>query len=68
MITWLSTKSPRGMLDTQISREVEDHLRQNAGIDSALLAADLGLCQRNVEAWQRRLGLRKFAPTGSYRR
>ena len=68
MITWLSTKSPRGMLDSQIGREVENHLRENAGIDSALLAADLGLCQRNVEAWQRRLGLRKFAPTGSYRR
>jgi hypothetical protein len=68
MITWLSTKSPHRMLDDPINPEIEDHLRVNHGVDSAVLAADLSRNQSYVEACQRRLGLRKFAPTGHYRK
>jgi hypothetical protein len=68
MITWLSTKSPIRMLDARINRAQENYLRKNGGIDSALLAAELGLCLAHVEARQRRLGLRAFAPTGKRKR
>jgi hypothetical protein len=64
MITWLSTKSPHGMLDHTIDCERADYLYGNRGIDSALLAIDLRLGAHDVESSQRRLGLRKFAPTG----
>jgi hypothetical protein len=64
MITWLSTKSPIRMLDYQIDQATEQHLRDNVGVDSALLAADLGICTARVESHQRRLGLRAFAPCG----
>lgn len=64
MITWLSTKSPIGMLDRRIDRDLADFLHSNQGIDSALLAIDLGLGAHDIESSQRRLGLRKFAPTG----
>jgi hypothetical protein len=67
MITWLSTKSPLRMLDTPISHGTENYLRENQGVDSALLAADLGLCPMHVEAAQRRLGLRKCVPPGKRR-
>ncbi len=63
-ITWLSTKSPLRMLDTPISAERETYLRQNHGIDSTLLALDLGLGPDHIEAMQRRLGLRKCAAPG----
>lgn len=64
MITWLSTKSPVRMLNAPIAGEIEVYLRENHGVDSALLAADLGICQHYVECYQRRLGLRKFAVPG----
>jgi hypothetical protein len=64
MITWLSTKSPIGMLDYRIDRDMADYLHSNRGIDSALLAIDLGLGSHDVEASQRRLGLRKFSVPG----
>jgi len=68
MITWLSTKSPIRMLDPPVDRETADYLHDNRGIDSALLAADLGLCTSHVEARQRRLGLRKCVPPGRKRK
>jgi hypothetical protein len=61
-ITWLSTLSPIRMLDEPISRTVVDCLIENRGVDSALLAAELKLCRHHVEAFQRRLGLRKCVP------
>ena len=68
MITWLSTKSPIRMLDYQIDQATEQHLRDNIGVDSALLAIDLGVCVARIESHQRRLGLRPFAPTGQPKR
>lgn len=65
MITWLSTKSPLRMLDPPMQQSEAIYLRENLGIDSALLAADLGLCTSHVEARQRRLGLRKCVPPGT---
>lgn len=67
MITWLSTKSPIRMLDTPMGREAEQHLRENSGIDSALLALDLRISPLHVEAKQRRLGLRKCVPVNGRR-
>jgi hypothetical protein len=67
MITWLSTKSPLRMLDPPISSKMEQYLRDNQGIDSALLALDLGLGPDHVEARQRRLGLRKLSVPGRRR-
>jgi hypothetical protein len=66
MITWLSTKSPLRMLEA-IDQATEEHLRENSGVDSALLAVDLRLSPAHVRSKQRRLGLRKFAPTGKRR-
>jgi hypothetical protein len=68
VITWLSTKSPIRMLDAKIKRVTENYLRENHGVDSALLAAELGVCVAHVESKQRRLGLRAFAPTGLRKR
>jgi hypothetical protein len=61
MITWISTKSPIRMLDKPIDPEVESYLRANHGIDSAILAADLGISRIHIESYQRRLGLRALA-------
>lgn len=62
MIYWLSTNSPSlRLLDPKISPEVEIYLRENQGVDSALLALDLGLSHLKVEAWQRQLGLRRIS-------
>ena len=58
-ITWLSTLSPIRMLDEPISKAIVKCLIANRGVDSALLAAELKLGQQHVEAFQRRLGLRK---------
>lgn len=43
------------------SPERERHLRENAGVDPVLLAADLGLHVEVVKAYQRKLGLRLCA-------
>ena len=58
---WLSTKSPRQMLRPSYQNVKNDQfLRDHAGIDSALLAADLGISEIHVQAYQRQLGLRTF--------
>jgi hypothetical protein len=57
MITWISTKSPRGMLDTPVDRKTADYLNENRGIDAALLAVELGrrgISRIHIEAWRRR--------------
>ena len=39
---------------------VANYLRQNIGIDPAILAQDLGLSLRFIISYQRKLGLRPF--------
>ena len=41
--------------------ECISYLRDNVGIDPAILAADLGIHINWVLAWQRQLGVRPFA-------
>ena len=69
MITWLSTKSPSAMLDDPIDAKIAKFLRENIGIDAAILAIDLGrmgISRIHIEAYQRRLAKTK-ASTGSVR-
>jgi len=61
MITWLSTKSPLKMLDTPVSAEIAEYLKQNRYVDVAILADDLGIASHHLRAQQRRLGLRKLS-------
>lgn len=67
MITWASTKSPH-VIDRPMDPRIVQHLRENHGIDSAILAADLHISEDRVKSYQRRLGLRAFALTGQPRR
>ena len=46
--------------------DLDAYLREHVGIDPAILAADLGISRRHVEAYQRKLGLRKI--TGNHRK
>jgi hypothetical protein len=52
------------MLDRPIASDVEEYLRANQGIDSAILAENLGVWYGCVEAWQRRLKLRAISTPG----
>lgn len=45
---------------TMYTERVATYLRQNVGIDPAILAADLGLTPRFIISYQRKLGLRPF--------
>lgn len=64
---WMSTKSPAGMFRPAYQTgEMDEFLRETAGVDAAILSADLGICRAHVEACQRRIGLRKI--TGNHRR
>jgi hypothetical protein len=67
MITWLSTKSPSAMLDDPIDAKIAKFLRENAGIDAALLAVDLGrrgISRIHIEAYRRRLAKAKASTSG----
>lgn len=63
-IYWQSTKSPVHMFKREYeSAEVAEHIKENSFIDPALLATELGrsgLPRQAVEAYQRRLGVRKL--------
>ncbi len=61
MIYWISTKSPIKMLDKHIDDSEAEYLRQNKGVDLALLASDLKIPRRAVRSRQFRLGLREHA-------
>ncbi len=37
------------------------HIKENIGVDTAIIASQVGLCEYNVQVIQRRLGLRKCA-------
>jgi hypothetical protein len=59
---WMSTLSKMQFRESSYETpENEKHLRESQGIDSALLAADLGISPLHVEAYQRKLGLRPLA-------
>jgi hypothetical protein len=58
---WLSTLSPATMLDKPIDRHMSDYLKDNLGIDAAMLAIDLGVHQQHIESMQRRLKLRPIS-------
>lgn len=63
---WLSTKSPAGIFRSSYqTKERDTFLRENAGVDSAILGEELGIGQNRVEAYQRKIGLRKFAGNAS---
>ena len=59
---WTSTKASPNMFRPAYRRgEIDDYLRAALGVDSAILAAFLGLHVAQVESYQRELGLRKIA-------
>jgi hypothetical protein len=63
---WMSTKSPREIFrPAGLTVEIEAKLRELDGICSAIIAADLGLPEGLVQAYQRRLGLRAISMTCS---
>jgi hypothetical protein len=45
------------------SKQREEYLRANPGIDPAILAYDMGVTERFVVEFQRKLGLRKLSGT-----
>ncbi len=63
-IYWSSSKAPVHLFRREYeSREVAKYISDNSFIDAAMLSADLGLPGLNtwaVEAYQRRLGVRKI--------
>ena len=66
---WLSTNSPRNIFKVSYhSPEIEVFLRENVGVDAAILAEELHLCVDWVQAYQRRLGLRKCAGARTHRK
>lgn len=48
--------------------DLEKFLRDNQGIDVAILAAEIGIQESKLVAYQRRLGLRKIASWKDYRK
>jgi hypothetical protein len=64
---WVSTKAhPDIFRERHMTREIEAGLRERDGLETSLIAAELGINSRRVRAYQRRLGLRKF--TGNKRK
>lgn len=61
---WSSTKAPVHLFRREYeSPELAAHIRDNSFVDAAILAADLrieSLSAMSVEAYQRRLGVRKI--------
>jgi hypothetical protein len=61
---WMSTMSPTSMFRPEYQTgELADYLRENTGVDPAILAADVGIGPGQVMAYQRKLGLRKISGT-----
>ena len=64
---WSSTKSPVHLFRPAYqSAEAEQHLREYSFVDSKLLAADLKMAPQWVEAYQRRLGVRRITGPRDY--
>ncbi len=64
MIYWSSTKAPVHLFRREYeSAELAKHVSENSFVDAAILAQDIGrpsLHPMAVEAYQRRLGVRKI--------
>lgn len=68
MTYWQSTKSPVHLFKREYeTAEVAKHITENSFVDPTMLAADLGLHQMSVKAYQRRLGVRKIASWKDYK-
>ena len=66
---WASTKSPVHLFPAQRyeSAEAAAYLREYSSVDSKLLAADLKMAPQWVEAYQRRLGVRRITGPRDYK-
>jgi hypothetical protein len=66
-VYWSSTKAPVHLFKREYeSPEVARHVSENSFVDPAMLADGLGVQHLNpqaVTAYQRRLGVRKIAPS-----
>lgn len=61
-IYWTSTRAPIHLFKRDYeTAELAKHVTENACIDAAILAAEVGLQVDTVKAYQRRLGVRKIA-------
>ena len=61
-IYWSSTKAPVHLFPREYeSQNLAKHVKENAFIDAAILATEVGLSTDAVKAYQRRLGVRKIA-------
>jgi hypothetical protein len=61
-VYWQSTKAPVHLFPREYeSKELAKYVSENAFIDAAVLADELHLSTWEVEAYQRRLGVRKIA-------
>jgi hypothetical protein len=62
---WASTKSPVHLFRASYeSPELARHITENAFVDPAILAAELGIphfCTAAIKSYQRRLGVRRLA-------
>ena len=69
-IYWSSTKAPVHLFPREYeSKEIAKHVTENSFVDAAALADELSaphLSRMSVEAYQRRLGVRKI--TGNPKR
>jgi hypothetical protein len=64
---WTTTKAPRNLFRPAYqTEELDDFLRANRGIDSAILAAELGMSANQIKAYQRQLGLRRITGNADY--
>ena len=63
-IYWQSTKAPVHLFKREYeSAELAKHVSENSFVDAALLAQEVGISAPSVRAYQRRLGVRKIAPS-----
>jgi hypothetical protein len=61
-VYWQSTRAPVHLFKREYeSPELAKYVSENAFIDAAQLASDLNISRPVVEAYQRRLGVRKIA-------
>ena len=58
---WMNTNSAVKFRESYETPKREQLLRDAQGVDVAILAIDLGMTPSHIEAYQRKLGLRKCA-------
>lgn len=63
-IYWQSTKAPVHLFKREYeSAELAKHVTENVFVDASILAHEIGVSAPAVRAYQRRLGVRKIAPS-----